>query len=285
MSVTRFGYTITIEVGFASNPNLYLGSTTWTDITQYVRAASLHRGRSSELDTFRAGTASFVLRNEDRRFDPSYSAGPYFGNLLPMKRIRVKVTYNAVTYARWSGFIQDWPQTYDIGGHYSEVTVQAADAFTVLSRLKLPESVWQLTVQTDTPSAWWRLGETSGTTAVDSSGNGKHGVYVGGATFNSRSGLVAGSSDPAIGFDGVDDYIVYPRIVTSFPFSVEAWASWTSGGTGEANIFIQRTSDGVSRLTVGGGTDGSVSTAITNGPDSTGSAQLLSVRYDIHGVW
>jgi len=52
----------------------------WTDVTQWVRSGSIKRG-SSRVDnpivTYEAGTCQIVLRNDDRRFDPSYLDGPY----------------------------------------------------------------------------------------------------------------------------------------------------------------------------------------------------------------
>jgi hypothetical protein len=51
-------------------------------------------------------------------------------------------------------------------------------------------------VLADTPVGWWRLDETSGTTAADSSGNGRDGTYVNTPTLGA-SGLLA--ADPTVG--------------------------------------------------------------------------------------
>lgn len=64
------------------------------------------------------------------------------------------------------------------------------------------------------PFLYWRLNETSGTTAVDSSGNGHDGTYHGSPTF-----AVAGArtdGDTAVSFDGVDDYISCSLAGTDF---------------------------------------------------------------------
>lgn len=60
-------------------------------------------------------------------------------------------------------------------------------------------------VLADAPLAYYRLGETSGTTMVDSSGNGRNGTYVGTPALGS-AGLLAGDADTAVDFDGVDDH-------------------------------------------------------------------------------
>jgi len=234
MTVSWFdGVTLTVEAGLASNPSVAIGSTAWTDISAFVRSISCHRGRSSEFDTFQAGTLQIVLDNRDRRFDPNYAAGPYFGNLLPMRRIRFRTTRNAVTYDVWSGFIDDLPQQYDIGNTDATVTVSCTDATTVLSLTPLAESVHWYDVMNLAPLVWYRLGESAGTVALDSSGNGRDGVYIGGATFNSRTGLLRNSNDNAIGF-GPGQYLQGPQpIPLAFPFTVECWFTISTPASSE----------------------------------------------------
>ena len=76
-----------IYIAFDDSP--YTASPAWTEITQYVRGFSTHRGRSSDFDQFDTGTAQLVLDNRDRRFDPFYTSGPYYGKLLPRRQIRI----------------------------------------------------------------------------------------------------------------------------------------------------------------------------------------------------
>jgi hypothetical protein len=82
-------------------------------------------------------------------------------------------------------------------------------------------------VKADSPAGYWRLGETTGTTAVDSSGNGNGGTYAGGPALG-QAGAVA--SDAAVGFDGVDDRVSVPdtsALRLSGSFSIEFWAKLT----------------------------------------------------------
>ena len=51
-------------------------------------------------------------------------------------------------------------------------------------------------VLADSPLGYWRLGETSGTTLSDSSGNTRHGAYYG-APYLGRDSLL--TSDPGTG--------------------------------------------------------------------------------------
>ena len=77
----------------------------------------------------------------------------------------------------------------------------------------------------DSPSGYWRLGETSGTTAADSSG-GDNGVYTNGPALGQASLLPGESTNKAVRFDGVNDYVRVPSSGSLSPavgVSVEAW--------------------------------------------------------------
>lgn len=122
--------TVTVRVAFASNP---YATPTWTDISNYVQAFECTRGRSFELDDFDAGTATVVLDNLDRRFDPTYTGSPYSPNVKPRKRINIRATFNAVTYDLFTGFVDAWPPSYP-GPLDSDVVLTATDGFKMLSR-------------------------------------------------------------------------------------------------------------------------------------------------------
>lgn len=74
---------------------------------------------------------------------------------------------------------------------------------------------------TDGLYAYWRLGEGSGTTALDAA-NGHHATYAGGPTL-AVDGAVHGDSDTAARFDGIDDRASAPTLTSSTDFTVEGW--------------------------------------------------------------
>jgi hypothetical protein len=89
---------VILECGFATDPSVPIASTTWTDISAYVRAADWDKGgRQYELDRAEAGTMSITLKNDDRRFEPEYASGAYYPNVVPLRRIRMRIGENAVT--------------------------------------------------------------------------------------------------------------------------------------------------------------------------------------------
>jgi len=161
---------LSVEVAYVNDPTDT--SWTWEDITPWVKKITTRVGRDRELDDFEPGRATLVLDNTDRRFDPEHATGPYYGDLLPSKRVRIRATHKTVTYTLFHGFVDDWPQDYS-GAWESEVVVPCTDAFGQLARVTLPTSVYAAEVMADTPWAWWRFQEGAGQTVADSSGNGR----------------------------------------------------------------------------------------------------------------
>ena len=88
------------------------------------------------------------------------------------------------------------------------------------------------TVLADSPRAYWRLGEASGTSAADASGNGRTGSYVASPTLG-VPGALTGDSNTAVGFNGSSQYVNVPYMAALNPaqFTVEAWA-FVTGGVG-----------------------------------------------------
>jgi hypothetical protein len=83
---------------------------------------------------------------------------------------------------------------------------------------------------------YWRLGEASGTVAVDSTATPLNGTYVGTPSLGEVGALSDGNT--AVLFDGVDDVVTNAAAelqVTAGPFSVEAWAKRV-GSSSDAGI-------------------------------------------------
>jgi RHS repeat-associated protein len=84
-------------------------------------------------------------------------------------------------------------------------------------------------VLADGPFGYWRLGETSGVRAVDSSGHGLHGARRNGAPAGA-AGILSSSSDRGQLLDGTSQWVALPEnVLTSATgsYSVEAWIQTT----------------------------------------------------------
>lgn len=159
-----------VEVGFGSGPATDPASITWTDITAVVptTGVAIKRGRSSELDTFQAGTCSFTVDNSTRTFDPEYADGPYFGQLLPLTPVRVRYVIDSVSYPMFVGFVNGWPQTYD-QPLQAESRITASDSFRVLTAADLPEADFSRETADARVSWILYLLNWTGATSIDSS--------------------------------------------------------------------------------------------------------------------
>jgi len=113
--------------------------TVWTDISAYVHRLAIDRGANrveSSILRSEAGTCTIDLNNSDRRFDPTNLSGPYVSagvtQVTPMRAIRVRATWNGVTYDLFRGFADEWHIDYD-PPRYSLCTLRCTDATKVLA--------------------------------------------------------------------------------------------------------------------------------------------------------
>ena len=170
--------------------------TDWVDISDYVLTAGWSDGKDVEHEAFPPGDATIVLKNDDRRFDPDNSSGPYFGDLEPRTPFRIRSTVDSgSSYAsHFYGFVESgFEQTY---GHpeTSTCTVKLTDLLGVITGYVLP-SVLDREIMREEPFAYWPLDDEPGTTlARDASGNGFDGTY--------RNDPVLTSVDEGIVFNG-----------------------------------------------------------------------------------
>jgi hypothetical protein len=198
--------TVGVEIAFATTPFV---TPTWTDVSDFVMSGDVTRGRTTELDKIRAGQCSLVLSNEDRRFDPTHTAGPYWPNVLPMRRLRIRATYDTVTYDVFNGYIDRWEQQYE-HPQVAYAIVTATDAFKVLAAKDLPSSAYATEVLADGPAYWWRLGEAASAFTARDSIQGATAHLVGAGTFGASS-LISRESDGAFECaDTADSGLSYP---------------------------------------------------------------------------
>ncbi|HKY76005.1 MAG TPA: hypothetical protein VJS45_07690, partial [Acidimicrobiia bacterium] len=179
---------LSVEVAFTTGA---LETPVWEDITADVRFWDVQRGRSRELERFQPGRATIVLGNLSRQYDAVYADGPHFGDLRPMRRVRIRETFNGVTYPVFDGFVDRWQLDYPSVGKDATATLTATDGFKVLARTDLPPSVYQDTIAGDGPILWWRLNDPqSQFSALDASGNGATGTPVGSLRFGGETLVV-----------------------------------------------------------------------------------------------
>lgn len=126
--------TLKLEMALSTKPT---ETPVWVDVTALIdggEPVSWNRGRASEFQTCEAGTSSLTLRNNDRRFDPLNSSSPYYGQLLPMRRVRLSTANGDRLF---SHYIDGWPQEWRSGPGDRVVRVNSTDAFKALALQKV----------------------------------------------------------------------------------------------------------------------------------------------------
>jgi hypothetical protein len=119
----------------------------WTDVSAYLRGFQSDRKFGREVTAWDPATAAFVLNNRDGRFSSDNLSGPYVvagvSGVRPWRPFRLRATYGGVTYPVYTGYGEDWLDTWVPGHLDAFVTVPcvdemaafaAADGFAVASQ-------------------------------------------------------------------------------------------------------------------------------------------------------
>ena len=120
--------------GVLDNTEFTLGGERLFDITDRLVTCSVNRGKNNALDRIDAGVVSITVDNSDRRFDPLYVDGPYYGQLVPRRTVII----SSNDYPVFVGFIDDFDIQYE-PGKQSVVAISASDALSVLTNSGLEE--------------------------------------------------------------------------------------------------------------------------------------------------
>lgn len=116
----------------------------WVDVSDLlVDTVDIRRGSNDEFDMTATGTATIVLLNQDRRFDPENEDSPYWPLVRPMQRIRVSAQQIPGESARplYTGFIQSYTPARPYFG-LRTVRITAIDSLgAALAQNDIPESI------------------------------------------------------------------------------------------------------------------------------------------------
>jgi hypothetical protein len=218
-----------VEIGFDHGP--YELNPTWTPVTEWVWSMTIDRGRSDDWGDF-DGSASVVLNNRDRRFDPYFTSGPYYGKLLPRRQIRIRAQTIeggvTTTHDVFRGFIDGWNPEWTDAGTNSSVTLSCFDAFQLLGSEQLPADWSREYVLSTAPRHYWPCDEpitpyTAGGIIKD------YGSYpqnlITTALATSGEQLAAGLVNSSVqGTGGVSAATDYGTILGASNFTVSMWA-------------------------------------------------------------
>ena len=99
------------------------------DLTPNVRNITIERGRNVQSDQYIAGTAVVRVLDPDSYFNPQNTSSPYYGYLVPLRKIRIAATTATTQKFLFSGYTTEYRYTYPQGQETGYVDIYVADAF------------------------------------------------------------------------------------------------------------------------------------------------------------
>jgi len=102
------------------------------DLTPNVYSISIRRGRNVMKDTYEAGTAIVRVLDPNGYFNPQNASSPYYGYLVPLRKLRVSATTSTATHFLFSGYVNDYRYTFPVGQETAFVDILCTDGFRLL---------------------------------------------------------------------------------------------------------------------------------------------------------
>lgn len=138
---------------------IFNGGGSFVDITADVRSMDLRTCQRADGSLlFEPGSLTLVMDNKARKFDPLYSAGTYFGQLLPGRQVRVFLDSTSAAQTQvWRGWVDQFVVDYDQSNKDSTTTIVCVDALTIASLGVVPAGITP--GFTDGEAVWSRLAQ------------------------------------------------------------------------------------------------------------------------------
>jgi hypothetical protein len=108
------------------------GGSFFYDVSAYVQEIGVQRGKSRALDRYNSGQARVTFNNRNRYFDPTYTASPFYGQIVPRRDVRIWANGEIV----YVGTTDDWDLNYAPNGD-SVAVLSAYDGFAFLAQQTL----------------------------------------------------------------------------------------------------------------------------------------------------
>lgn len=102
------------------------------DLTPNVYSISIRRGRNIMKDQYDAGTAVVRVLDPLGYFNPQNPSSPYFGYLVPLRKVRVSATTATASHFLFSGYVNDYKYYFPTGQETAYVDILCTDGFRLL---------------------------------------------------------------------------------------------------------------------------------------------------------
>tara|TARA_R110000868_G_scaffold8978_3_gene45485 strand:- start:3547 stop:4770 length:1224 start_codon:yes stop_codon:yes gene_type:complete len=128
-SGATFGYPFIIGEGVLGFNTLANAAADVIDISDQVNNVSIKRGYNLLQEQFQAGTATIRILDPNGDWNPTNTASPYYGKLVPLRKVRI----SADGYFLFSGYTTAYNYTWDKEQNIGYVDIDLVDAFRLLN--------------------------------------------------------------------------------------------------------------------------------------------------------
>jgi hypothetical protein len=99
------------------------------DLTPDVYQISITRGRNIQRDQYEAGQCTVRVLDPNSYFNPQNISSPYYGYLVPLRKLRVSATTATTSKFLFSGYVIEYRYTYPQNQETGYVDLICSDAF------------------------------------------------------------------------------------------------------------------------------------------------------------
>ena len=99
------------------------------DLTPNVYEISITRGRNIQRDQYEAGQCTVRVLDPLSYFNPQNVSSPYYGKLVPLRKLRVSATTATTSKFLFSGYAIEYRYTYPVNQDTGYVDIVCQDAF------------------------------------------------------------------------------------------------------------------------------------------------------------
>ena len=99
------------------------------DISSQVQAISIQGGYNLLTDQFQAATCNLRIYDANGDWNPQNTASPYYGKLIPNRKVRVSTLYSGTAHYLFSGYASSYNYTYPKEQNIGYVDILCTDAF------------------------------------------------------------------------------------------------------------------------------------------------------------
>jgi hypothetical protein len=104
------------------------------NISAETVSIDIKRGRDLSQDKFNPGTATLRVLDADGSWNPQNTLSPYYGKLLPLRKVIVSATHNGNSYPIFAGYTLAYDYQYPKSEEIGYVIIKCVDALNLFNK-------------------------------------------------------------------------------------------------------------------------------------------------------